>query len=93
VHPVAVAALDSGEAATIQLALERGIRRVCIDDLKGRRVALAVGLEVTGLLGLLARARALGLVDAVRPWVERLVEGGAWYDDDLIRRVLASLGE
>lgn len=42
--PFASIALDDGEAALIQLALEQRISRVCIDELKGRRAALAVGL-------------------------------------------------
>jgi predicted nucleic acid-binding protein len=44
--PITVASLDTGEAAVIQLALEQGIARVCIDEAKGRRAALAVGLQV-----------------------------------------------
>jgi len=58
-NPIAKVTLDRGEAAVIQLALERKIKRVCIDDWKGRRVALAVGLNVTGTLGLLAKAKLL----------------------------------
>ncbi len=48
--PLAVISLDRGEAAVIQLASEQGILRVCIDEWKGRRAALAVGLKVTGVL-------------------------------------------
>ena len=91
--PVALAALDSGEAAVIHLALERGIRRVCMDDRKGRRAALAVGLDVVGSLGLLARAKQLGVISAVRPFVDRLSSEGAWYDAELLRRVLRAVGE
>jgi len=55
--PLAVAALDKGEAAVIQLALENNIALVCIDELKGRRAALAVGLKVVGSLGLIGKQR------------------------------------
>jgi len=41
--PIILSSLDSGEAAVIQLALEQGIERVCIDEWKGRRAALAAG--------------------------------------------------
>ncbi|MBK6533096.1 MAG: UPF0175 family protein [Deltaproteobacteria bacterium] len=51
------------------------------------------GLEVTGSLGLLLRARTLGLIPAVRPLIERAVAAGVGYDAELIRRVLASVGE
>jgi len=49
--PVLVAELDVGEASVIQLAQERGISAVCIDERRGRRLALSLGLEVTGTLG------------------------------------------
>lgn len=49
-HPALVAGPDMGEAAVIQLALERGARLVCIDEWKARRAAAAAaaGLQVTG---------------------------------------------
>ena len=67
--PVATASLDIGEAAVIQLAKEQGIGRVCIDERKGRRAALAVGLKVTGTLGLLSRAKTQGIVPKLGPLV------------------------
>ncbi|MBI2217166.1 MAG: DUF3368 domain-containing protein [Candidatus Rokubacteria bacterium] len=93
VDPLATAAVDPGEAAVIQLAREQGIAVVCIDERKGRRAALAVGLQVTGSLGLLIRSKHLGLTPAVRPFIERAMESGIWYDTGLIRRVLALEGE
>ncbi len=69
--PLAAAALDQGEAAVIQLALENNISRVCIDELKGRRAALAVGLKVVGSLGLLGKAKTLGFIPSVRPFIEK----------------------
>ena len=85
--------LGKGEAAVIELALERDVRRVCIDEWKGRRAALASGLRVTGVLGLLGRAKKLGLVPAVRPYVQKAVEAGVRYDASLVQRVLQAVGE
>lgn len=93
VNRVVAALVDLGEGAAIQLCLERGITRVCLDERKARRVALAVGLEVTGALGLLARAKVLGLLPSLRPVFERLVQQGLHYDPELIRRVLHGVGE
>ena len=60
-NPLALAELGAGEAAVIQHALEQRIGVVGIDERKGRRAARAVGLTVTGTLGLLARAKTLGV--------------------------------
>ncbi len=91
--PLAAAALDTGEAAVIQLALENNIPIVCIDELKGRRAALAVGLKVVGSLGLLGKAKTLGFIPAVRPFIEKAKDSGIYYDDRLIETFLKSLGE
>lgn len=89
----ALATLDDGEAAVIQVALEQGIRAVCLDDRRGRRVAKALGLEVAGLLGLLIRAKRLGIIDALRPYTDKLILAGARYSPALLREVLADAGE
>jgi uncharacterized protein len=93
VTPVALAAMDLGESAVIQMALERRTRWVCIDEWQGRRAALSVGLDVVGVLGLIAKAEKAGLIDEVSPYVIRAVEHGIRYHPDLIQRVLAAVGE
>lgn len=87
------ALLDLGEAQVVQLALERGIQRVCMDDLKGRQVAADQGLQVVGVLGLLAFAKAAGVIPAMKPFTDRLLSEGAWYSPALVRRVLRGVGE
>ncbi|MCB1919746.1 MAG: DUF3368 domain-containing protein [Candidatus Competibacteraceae bacterium] len=85
--------LGAGESAVISLALQEDLTTVGLDEWRGRRAALAVGLRVTGSLGLLGRAKHLGLIHQVRPWVERLGKAGAWYDPGLIQKFLAAFGE
>ena len=91
--PLAVASLDTGEAAVIQLALEQNIETVCIDELKGRRAALAVGLKIVGSLGLLGKAKSLGLIAELKPFIERAGNNGIFYDEKLIENFLKSFGE
>jgi len=91
--PLVQATLDPGEAEVIQLALEQGFQRVCLDDLRGRRIAMAAGLRVTGVLGLLVLAKTQGLVPAIKPFCDRLMQGGAWYAPGLVKRILAGVGE
>jgi predicted nucleic acid-binding protein len=85
------ATLDDGEAAVIQLALEQGISMVCLDDLRGRRLAKAVGLSVVGVLGLLGKAKTLGLIPALRPYADKLLSVGACYSLELISRMIAEI--
>jgi predicted nucleic acid-binding protein len=90
---IAVGTLDEGEAAVIQLAMERAIETVCIDEWRGRRAAIAAGLRVTGSLGLLGRAKRVGLIVAVRPWIAKLDAAGVHYHPDLVAKFLAAIGE
>ncbi|MEW6752595.1 MAG: DUF3368 domain-containing protein [Candidatus Latescibacterota bacterium] len=85
--------LDPDEAAAIHLGLDLQPTAVAIDEWKGRRAALAVGLRVTGSLGLVAKARQQGLVPAVRPLVERAAAAGIRYHAEVVRRVLQEIGE
>jgi predicted nucleic acid-binding protein len=91
--PLVSSVLDAGEAAVIQLAIDEGIAQVCIDELKGRRMACAVGLQVTGALGLLGKAKREGIISEVRPYLDRALQTGIRYHPDLVRRLLEALGE
>jgi predicted nucleic acid-binding protein len=91
--PVSVAALDKGEAAVIQLAIEQGRLRVSIDELQGRRIAAALGLNRVGSLGLVARAKTLGIIPAIRPLIEKAMREGIHYHPDLVNLVLTAVGE
>jgi len=93
VTPATLTALDLGESAVIQMALERQTKWVCIDEWKARRAALSVGLHVVGVLGLLARAKKNGIIAEVSPYAKRAVEQGIRYHPDLIRRVLVAVDE
>lgn len=90
---VSLAALDAGEAAVIQLATELSIPVVAIDEWKGRRAALAAGLTVTGSLGLLAKAKLLGLLPSLKPLLEKAVAEGIRYHPELVRTILEAVGE
>lgn len=93
VSPASLAGLDRGEAAVIQLALERQVPVVGIDEWKGRRAAQASGLSVTGTLGLLGRAKKLGFISALRPLLERAAREGIRYHATLVEAVLKAVGE
>ena len=85
------AALGRGEAAVIQLAQERGLKRVCLDDLRGRRMARAVELEVVGVLGLLGQAKRRGLISELEPYAKRLIAVGARYHPELVARMIREI--
>jgi predicted nucleic acid-binding protein len=63
--------LDAGEREAIQLALERGIETILIDEIAGRKAAEGLGLEARGTLGILEYGARLGLT-SFRPALHKL---------------------
>lgn len=65
--------LDDGEAAAITLASEMKANLILIDERDGRRVAKSLGLQVTGVLGILLRAKQTNKLESVQPIIEKLI--------------------
>ncbi len=79
--------LDSGEASSIALALELKGSILIIDELKGRKVAKSLKIEIIGTIGILLLAEKKGLVQNLMTQISLLVEKGFWLSDDLIQQL------
>ena len=64
--------LGDGEKEVLALGLETQDPLLLLDDRDARRYAQTLGLEITGTLGLLLRAKERGILGAVRPVLDRL---------------------
>ena len=64
--------LDLGEASAIALALEKVDVLLILDDLKGRKEAEKLGFRITGTLGILFKAKKVGLITELKSYVEKL---------------------
>lgn len=92
-HPLVVATLDEGEAEVVTLAQELGIRHVLIDETAGRRVARLLGLDVSGSVGVVLRAKRSGHIASVRPLLEGMRECGIWLGRGVVEFALREAGE
>jgi predicted nucleic acid-binding protein len=81
--------LDLGESEAITLAVEKEASLILLDEREGRRRARAVGLEVTGALGILAQADRRGDLDSLSDALDRLEgEAGFWIGSALREQIL-----
>lgn len=86
--------LDKGEAETIALALQMGAERVLLDEREGRKAAKSLGLKVTGVLGVLLRARREGELSSLREAMEALRgEAGFYIESGLFAELLRESGD
>lgn len=85
--------LDLGEAESIALALEQQAQLLVIDEFQGRKVALAHGIKIVGVLGLLIQGKQRGLIASVKHEIEQLKAIGFRLNQGLVDDVLGKLGE
>ncbi len=86
--------LHSGESQAIALAAESEADVVLIDEQEGRRFAVQAGLLVTGVLGILLRAKKTGSIPALRPEIQSLRKNARFFiAPSLEASVLAAAGE
>lgn len=84
--------LDPGERQAIALAYELGVPLV-IDDRLGRAAARRLDLTVTGTVGVLIRAKEVGLVPAVCPLLDEIRHRGYWLSEALLETAAKLAGE
>lgn len=86
--------LDAGEAAALSLAVEIRADAVLIDERRGYEIAVRLGLRTIGILGLLLRAKSVGLIPAVKPILDALQhDAGFWLTESLRNKVLHAASE
>jgi predicted nucleic acid-binding protein len=68
--------LDAGEASSVALALENPGCRIIIDEKKGRQIAITLGLDLTGTLGILIEAAKVSFIRIDKELVEKLEDLG-----------------
>lgn len=86
--------LDPGEAEAIALSLELAADVLLIDEADGRQEAKKLGLEVTGLIGVLLEAKHDGLINLIKPEIDKLATNARfWMSPGLIELALKAANE
>jgi predicted nucleic acid-binding protein len=80
--------LDSGEASVIQVALNKNVETVCIDEAAGRRIARLNNLKITGSLGIIISTINNGKDIDLKKVVKTMRNNGIWISDKLKEKAL-----
>lgn len=85
--------LHKGEVEVMILAKELGADTCIIDDLLARKYAKYYNLKITGTIGVIIKAKELGLISEIRPIMNELISSGIYIDEKLFNKVLKIAGE
>ena len=79
--------LDKGESSSIALALERKDSLLIIDEIKGRKIAASLKIEIIGTVGIILLADKRGLIKDVFSVIQKLTDEGFRLSDKIIDRL------
>ena len=80
--------IDTGEASSIALALETNNSTLIIDEIKGRKVAQSLNIDIIGTIGVILLANKKGFIKDVIGIMLRLVNMGFRLSDKLINMII-----
>lgn len=84
--------IDKGEASAIALALENPKSTVILDDYKARKVA-ELGLDITGTIGVIIKAKYSGVITSIKPYLNKIRKTNFRLSGDLEKQALKEAGE
>jgi predicted nucleic acid-binding protein len=85
--------LGAGESQVLVHASRLPDCEAVLDDLQARHCARALGISLTGTLGVILRARKLGIIPVARPLLEALIRNRMYLSRELVEGALAEVGE
>lgn len=85
--------VDPGEASAIALAMEMEGSVLILDDWSARRLAADLALRHTGTVGVLLKAKALGIIPLIAPVLADLGLVNFRLSPEIIRTALKLAGE
>ena len=85
--------LGDGESEVIALGIEKKSYVLVLDDLKARQTAQKLGLKITGLLGILLKAKKRNKISKIRPLLKILDKEDFRISNKLKNEILIMAGE
>lgn len=86
--------LGQGESEVLSITLQKGVSGTAVlDDLQARKCAKILETGLIGSVGLLLLAKRCGLIQAVKPAMNKIIEAGLYISPDVLASVYKRIGE
>ena len=85
--------LDNGEASSIALAVVNKGCLLIVDEKKGRDEAKQLGINITGVIGVVMRAKKEGEIKSGKELLDKLINIGFRISDKIYHLALEQMGE
>jgi uncharacterized protein len=90
IHPFR---LDKGETEALALALALKADYIIIDERSGSEAANQLQIPATGLIGVLIAAKKQGMIPAVKPLLDKIIQQGFFITKHFYQKVLLQVNE
>ena len=85
--------LDSGEASAIALSMSIHNSLLIVDELKGRKIAQKLNLRYSGTLGLILKAKQVGIIPTIGPTLQKIRKTNFWISEELFEFLMRKANE
>ncbi len=85
--------VDKGEASALALALETVNSTIIIDDYRARKVAEKLGINYTGTIGVIIKAKLKGIIPSIKPLLAKIRQTDFRIADEIEQQALKAAGE
>lgn len=85
--------IDRGESSAIALAIETPNCTLILDDYKARKIAGKLGLNFTGTIGVIIKAKLNGTIASIKPILEKIKKTDFYLSIDIELLALEEAGE
>lgn len=85
--------IDKGESSAIALALENNDCTIILDDYKARKVAEKLGLNITGTIGVIVKAKIKGIIPSIKPLLKKIKQTDFRLSSEIKLLALSEAGE
>ncbi len=85
--------VDKGEASALALALETFGSTIIIDDSRARKVAEKLGMNFTGTIGVIIKAKLKGIILSIKPLLAKIRQTDFRITDEIEQQALKEANE